>query len=418
MVTAISRFRVRNGLEQEVRLAFLNRPRLVETAPGFCGLEVLTDSADPSLFLLLTRWTDEESFRAWHRSDAHRHSHELIPHGLKLDPSFTSLTIGIRIEESGGVQNLSDALEGQTVSLTHWLMESDAVFALLLAPDGTIRTRNRAANRMFPDQANIWDCLMCSDSEALRRRLSDASAGQGSLLLNLTDGRQNPITLEAGFVPCRGATLLLGIPEHRLDASFRTEVLQQAGDLSVMMREAAQKNRELKDANETIERLARTDALTGLANRRTLYEALEREIARAARLEEGVSVIIADLDHFKSINDQYGHMAGDRVLAAAASVFASQSRPYDLAARYGGEEFVLLLPSTPAVGACAVAERMRNAIAEMTIAESPRQLTISLGVAAWVAGESPEHLMARADAALYKAKKSGRNRVVADAGPQ
>ena len=72
MVTVISRFRVRNGLEEEVRKAFLNRPRFVEKAAGFCGLEVLTDAADPSLFLLLTRWTDEASFRAWHRSDAHR----------------------------------------------------------------------------------------------------------------------------------------------------------------------------------------------------------------------------------------------------------------------------------------------------------------------------------------------------------
>ena len=71
MVTVISRFRVRNGMEEEVRQAFLNRPRLVEKAPGFCGLDVLTDTTDPSVFLLLTRWSDEESFRAWHRSASH-----------------------------------------------------------------------------------------------------------------------------------------------------------------------------------------------------------------------------------------------------------------------------------------------------------------------------------------------------------
>ena|ERR1039457_3672150 len=108
MVTVISRFRVRNGFEEEVRRAFLNRPRLVENAPGFRGLDVMTDSADSSVFLLLTRWTDEESFRAWHGSEAHRQSHSLMPRGLKLDPSFTSLTIGKSIEDSAGVQTVGE----------------------------------------------------------------------------------------------------------------------------------------------------------------------------------------------------------------------------------------------------------------------------------------------------------------------
>ena len=94
MVTIISRFRVRNGLEGEVRAAFIKRPRLVEKAAGFRGLDVLTDGSDRSIFLLLTRWTDNESFQAWHRSEGHRQSHELTPKGLKLDSSFTSLTGG------------------------------------------------------------------------------------------------------------------------------------------------------------------------------------------------------------------------------------------------------------------------------------------------------------------------------------
>jgi heme-degrading monooxygenase HmoA len=110
MVTVISRFRVRNGLEEEVRKAVLNRPRLVENASGFCGLEVLTDATDPAVFLLLTRWRDESSFRAWHGSAAHHESHGLMPQGLKLDAAFTSLTVGNRIEDPAGVQTLSDAM--------------------------------------------------------------------------------------------------------------------------------------------------------------------------------------------------------------------------------------------------------------------------------------------------------------------
>jgi diguanylate cyclase (GGDEF)-like protein len=162
-----------------------------------------------------------------------------------------------------------------------------------------------------------------------------------------------------------------------------------ANDLSVMAREASRKNRDLKEANKTIERLARTDALTGLANRRTLDEAFDREIARAERLGEPLSVIIADLDHFKSINDQYGHGTGDKVLVHAA-VLTKRIRPYDLAVRYGGEEFVLLLPGASNNTALLVAERVRAAMAEMRLDECPRQITASLGVASWIEGEAPE----------------------------
>jgi diguanylate cyclase (GGDEF)-like protein len=174
-------------------------------------------------------------------------------------------------------------------------------------------------------------------------------------------------------------------------------------------------NRELKQANDTIELLARTEALTGLANRRTLDETFAREIARADRLREGLSVIMADLDHFKSIN-QYGHTTGDQVLVRAAAIFESRSRPYDLAARYGGEEFVLVLPGTSTDGALAIAERIRTEIADLIVPGCPRQITISVGVASWRTGEAPDQFVSRADAALYNAKSTGGNRVKAASG--
>ncbi|MBI2680346.1 MAG: diguanylate cyclase [Candidatus Solibacter usitatus] len=422
MVTVISRFRVRNGLEEQVRRAFLDRPRLVEKAAGFHGLEVLTDAADPSVFLLVTRWADQASFQAWHRSDAHHRSHQMMPPGLKLDAAFTSLTVGNSIEDPGGVHSLREAMQGQASAISQWLMESEAVLALLLAPDGAIRARNQWACRFFPpDPVNnpaqsIWHYLACSDAQPLRQRLLDGAQQDGRLLLNVAHEGRNPITLDVGLVRCNGATLLLATQEQRHDEQFQTEIVALSNDLSLMMRESARKNRELKEANETIERLARVDALTGLANRRTLNEAFAREIARADRIREHLSVIIADLDHFKSINDEYGHLAGDQVLAGAAAVFLSQSRPYDLAARYGGEEFVLLLPGTTAGGALVIAERIRKEVAELRFAGCPRQVTVSLGVASWMAGETSEELVARADAALYIAKGAGRNRVEAAAG--
>ena len=169
-------------------------------------------------------------------------------------------------------------------------------------------------------------------------------------------------------------------------------------------------------ANETVARLARTDALTGLANRRRLHEALQRELARAERTDQPLSTILADLDHFKSINDQYGHIIGDHVLVHAAAVFGSQSRPYDLAARYGGEEFMLLLPGTSTEDALAIAERIRKDVSEIEVPGCPQGITISLGVACWREGETPEQFVARADGALYRAKNAGRNRVAAAVG--
>jgi diguanylate cyclase (GGDEF)-like protein len=424
VVTVISRFRVSNGLEEEVRAAFLNRPRLVENAAGFRSLEVLTEAADPSVFLLLTRWADEESFRAWHRSEAHHQSHEGIPRGLRLDSSFTSLTVGNSIENPDGIQTLRDAISDYNLPLYEWLMESDTIFALLLAPDGAIRGRNRAGNRIFPPDpakngSDICDYLVASDVQQLRGRLSDAGGrDDGGLLLNRADGQHNPITLEAALIRCSGAVLLLGTEEHHYDAKFQTEILKLTNELSVMMRESVRKNRELQEANKKIERLACTDALTGLANRRTLHEALLREIARAERYDGSLSIVIADLDHFKSINDRHGHMTGDRFLARVAVVFEKQVRKYDLAARFGGEEFILLLPETSTDGAIVTAERVREGVAEIELPGCPRRLTVSLGVAAWRRGESPESLVDRADGALYAAKRAGRNRIeVASGGP-
>jgi diguanylate cyclase (GGDEF)-like protein len=365
---------------------------------------------------------DAESFGAWHRSDLQHRSHELIPRESILDPSFTSLTVGNNIEDPDGIQNLGEAIEVQPVALSRWLMESDAVFALLLSADGTIRVRNRASQRVFAPHSvkntglSIWEYLSDADAQHLRERLSDDLAQRDScLLLNLSPGQETPITVEVGLIRCGEEILLLGAGEQHHDTAFQAELIRLTNDLSVMVRKSAQNNRELRAANESIERLARTDALTGLANRRTLEEVAYREIARVERFGEGLSVILADLDGFKSINDQYGHIIGDQVLARAAEAFGKRLRPYDLAARYGGEEFLLLLPGTSICDAVTIAERIRSEVAKVKVSGFTGPITISLGVANWMTGETSEQLFARADAALYKAKNSGRNRVEAAA---
>ena len=155
----------------------------------------------------------------------------------------------------------------------------------------------------------------------------------------------------------------------------------------------------------TLAEVARTDELTGLANRRAWDEALARELKRAARDGSPLCVGIVDLDHFKDFNDQNGHLAGDRMLKQIASAWAAELRASDVLARYGGEEFALALPGCSLDDATLLVERLRTA--------TPDGETCSAGIVLWDASESGEELVGRADAALYVAKDKGRDRIFA-----
>jgi len=163
---------------------------------------------------------------------------------------------------------------------------------------------------------------------------------------------------------------------------------------------------------------ALTDSLTGLLNRRAMMEMLGQAAALLKPGEVGLSVILADIDHFKNVNDLYGHTAGDEVLAAVAGMLrdsASDQLQYN-AARWGGEEFLILLPGTRLASACKRAEQIRHDIADARIGEDGLRVTISLGVAELLAGERIDDCLRRCDQALYKAKDAGRNTVVAAQG--
>ena len=182
----------------------------------------------------------------------------------------------------------------------------------------------------------------------------------------------------------------------------------------------------LNDALEAMERMASTDGLTGLANRRHFDEIAHHEWRRCGREHQPLSLLLLDVDHFKSFNDRYGHLAGDDCLRALASELAAAAwRPGDLAARFGGEEFLLLLPHTPLEDAIDIAERFRERVLNLAIANEgtggPGVVTVSVGAAtAWPLNSesriaSVGDLLAAADGALYKAKSRGRNQVVAAA---
>jgi len=163
------------------------------------------------------------------------------------------------------------------------------------------------------------------------------------------------------------------------------------------------------------------DALTGLYNRRYLQEMLEREIRRAVRADMPLGVLMLDLDHFKKFNDTYGHEAGDTVLRETASFLTKNVRAEDIVCRFGGEEFVVILPTATMEAAKARAERLRSKLRELTVLHQGQSLgaiTVSIGVAAVPQhGTSPKDLIEAADAALYCAKRDGRDRVVVAASP-
>jgi two-component system, sensor histidine kinase LadS len=177
----------------------------------------------------------------------------------------------------------------------------------------------------------------------------------------------------------------------------------------------------LAAVNRQLERISITDALTDLYNRRYFDEQLAIEIKRANRAQKPIAVMFVDLDHFKQINDQYGHSSGDRCLQdVARALQETASRPGDILARYGGEEFVLLLPNTDRQQALGFAERLRQAVEDLVVDVDGVRIAVSasIGLAAWIPAEREpsRNLLDAADAALYQAKHDGRNQVKVASG--
>jgi diguanylate cyclase (GGDEF)-like protein len=177
---------------------------------------------------------------------------------------------------------------------------------------------------------------------------------------------------------------------------------------------AVRSQRRVRETAAKLRESASTDELTGIANRRSFMHWLEIEVARAERSGAPLSIAVVDLDHFKKVNDKYGHAGGDAVLRGFAELAADAMRTGDLVARLGGEEFAILMPSTNVGEAQLACERLRTMIANTRFAVpsgDPIQVTISTGIALLVDGEERDRLVTRADDALYRAKESGRNQV-------
>jgi diguanylate cyclase (GGDEF)-like protein len=176
---------------------------------------------------------------------------------------------------------------------------------------------------------------------------------------------------------------------------------------------------EIEQLQSDLARLAMIDSLTGTLNRRAFMLEYERELSRCTREKTALALAIFDLDHFKDVNDTHGHLVGDQVLRQVADTLRASLRGHDVLGRYGGEEFALLMPGADAAAAMVATERARVAVGERPIEAGSVSvpMTVSAGVAAYgVSGSDWESLLRSADAALYEAKRAGRDRVVAAAG--
>lgn len=283
------------------------------------------------------------------------------------------------------------------------------------------RLANRQASELFTAEARVIYLGL------LAYRVAECcKVDEIHLSLHRADGTTMPVLCSARQVDHQGAqlTLLSMLPIARKDRLEREllearRTAQQALDeKNTVIAELEGLRSRLESQREELEYLAvklgqeaMSDALTGLPNRRHFEHSLSQLLtgAEASRQFGTFSVAILDVDHFKPVNDQHGHAAGDRTLQKLATLLTSQLRGHDLAARIGGEEFGLLMPDTAPDDANFALDRLRQVVARYDWQEAA--VTVSLGVTGYRPGDTRDSLMARADAALYEAKRKGRNRI-------
>jgi len=300
------------------------------------------------------------------------------------------------------------------VSKQQWvryLSRTRNTIALHCSVEGVVTEHNPSARRLFG-----WhDRLEGKPLAALLHRADHAPLSLAALPV---DGDMMPLALVAEdsgkvlqgffFREPDGVLLLADVIGDGDEVSEQLGVM--ANEISDISRDLRQRNRELEEANRRITELSRTDVLTGLANRRYFLERLNPTLSLAQRHGLPLALVMADLDHFKRVNDTHGHEAGDRVLRAFADTLRAQCRREDLPCRFGGEEFLILLPQTTAGDGVVLAERVRTVFAETAPPIQGSVCTASFGVAAIHSDDTPDRLIARADKALYAAKSQGRNR--------
>ena len=268
---------------------------------------------------------------------------------------------------------------------------------------------------------HLWSEEMCHlaglppgtpPREDILGRIMPEGMAQIVMVLEAHAGDRKPFAIEFEVARPGAATRILRAKARNVFSGegVREQVFMVVKDVSETYALRRDRDEALERAAQA-QRDANTDALTGLANRRYTMAELDRAVMEARRDEKPLSVIVFDIDHFKQVNDRYGHPAGDKVIAMVGEIARRQAREFDIIGRIGGEEFLWILPDCVSEAALRAAERLRWAIEAGTHSAPIPSITISAGHAEIEAGDASLILFARADAALYEAKRGGRNRV-------
>ncbi|MEO8334338.1 MAG: antibiotic biosynthesis monooxygenase family protein [bacterium] len=254
MIMVESRFRVTGDMHAEVHHAFLHRPHLVDGVTGFLGMDVYTAAEDSAVFHLVTRWTDRNSYERWHRSDAHRDSHAFIPRGLKLEATFTRVTILDRIE----VPSMALSLADSAAALGLWLADAATTYVVLIAEDGRFGTLNVALGDRLgvspsPGPVSLAPLLANDEADTIADRIAhlrdEGRRGTDEwFLLNFVTLARSPFTLRCRLDVQPGYALLVGEDADAAEDRLRDELLRANNQLATLARERERQRQELEEA--------------------------------------------------------------------------------------------------------------------------------------------------------------------------
>ncbi len=308
------------------------------------------------------------------------------------------------------INNLSELFNTQSKLIFEYLENKSHIAIILIDREGNILDCNKGLlNALGLKEKPITKNISSLLSSALQEIKSEKNSDFSPCILTFVTAENIFINLSGYICPLQN-NFALFLEHHRITYSELLDKMSKLNnELAIYTREVDKKNRELIRANETIKRIMNTDPLTKLLNRRAFTEHLKRAISFSKRHRLPLSIIMADLDNFKAINDTYGHAAGDRVLKAFARIFKKNSRTEDIICRFGGEEFIILLPNTNISSAMSFAERLRSKFEKTKIRGIPVDITASFGLSELTILDNEESFIKRAEDALYEAKKTGKN---------
>jgi len=308
---------------------------------------------------------------------------------------------------------------------TDFLLKRTRMLVALLNRDGTLIEWNHAFNAAMPghDVGNLFDMVVPDSRDPLRQALQTKAAEVTARLDFATRGKEGKRSYHGWLFPLPDERILLFAEPENPDADdlqeverLKAELAQTRDHLEETERSLAARDVELKSVLAQVDEIVHIDPQTYLSNRKYILAELQKEVLRSERYLTPLTVSMLDIDHFKKVNDMYGHAVGDQALVHLADMLIESMRGTDKIGRYGGEEFLILLPSSKLEAASLQAQRLCNLVRNRPLEVSGVQIfvTVSIGIAEFRPGQEDwQKLLSRADEALYEAKNTGRDRWVA-----